>query len=236
MLEIIKAVLRWKHLKCFYEPMHKLYRLYSVPHRRRLLRRRGPEVLADLAQIFKKHSLHIFAAYGTLLGFTREHGFIAHDEDMDFGVMPGTVSPQRLLRILLEEESGFTVKFIYKYHDHVIEFKVVYKEIPIDFFFFDRKDDHFLSHLLFYIPGKKYDEPNANSIREVTFAAIDQLKMKNVFGVDFPVPENDVEVLESLYGTSWRTPDKRWSDDKRPHIEDSTELGYLISLEEAYRL
>lgn len=236
MLELIKKVLRIGPLKFLYEPLHKLYRLYSVPHRRRILRKRGPEVLADLVEIFKRNSLPIFAAYGTLLGFIREKGFIAHDEDMDFGVMPNTVTPQELLHILLDKESGFEIKFIYKYRERVSEFKVVYKGIPMDFFFFDREGGHFLSHLLFYIPGKKYAEPNANTIREVTFAAVDRLKTINVLGVDFPVPENDVEVLESLYGASWKIPDKNWNDGKRPHIEESAELGYLITLDEAYSL
>ncbi len=236
MLELIKKVLRFGPFKVLYEPIHKLYRLYSVPHRRRVLRRCGPEVLKDLVRIFKIHSIPAFAVYGTLLGFVRENGFIEHDEDMDFGVMPDTMTPQELLRILLERETGFQVKFIYKYRDRVIEFKVVYKGIPIDFFFFDKEGEHFISHLLFYIPGKKYSQPNANTIREVQFAAIDELKTMEVLGVDFPVPKNELAVLESLYGQNWRTPDKNWSDNKRPHIEDSSELGYLITLEEAYAL
>ena len=236
MLEFIKKVLRLGPLRLLYEPMHKLYRLYSVPHRRRLLRKRGPEVLADLVHIAQKHSIPVFAAYGTLLGFVREKGFIAHDEDMDFGILPNAMTPQELLRILLERESGFEVRFIYKYRECVSEFKVVYKGIPIDFFFFDRDGEHFLSHLLFYLPGKKYAEPNANTIREVTFAAVNRLKKINVFGIEFPIPENEVEVLESLYGPTWRTPDKKWSDDKRPQIEESDELGYLITLDEAYLL
>jgi len=236
MLELIKKILRWGPFKFFYEPLHKLYRLYSVPHRRRLLRKRGPEVLADIACIAQKHSIPVFAAYGTLLGFVREKGFIAHDEDMDFGIMPDTMTPQELLRILLEQENGFDVKFIYKYRERVIEFKVVYKGIPMDFFFFDREDVHFISHLLFFVPGRKYVDPNANTIREVTFAAVDRLKTIKVFNIDFPVPENDIEVLQSLYGASWRTPDKKWSDDKRPKIEESKELGYLITLNEAYSL
>ena len=236
MLEFIKKILRRGPFKVFYEPMHKLYRLYSVPHRRRLLKKRGPEVLKDLARVFKEHSIPAFAAYGTLLGFVREKGFIGHDEDMDFGVLPDRMTPQELLHVLLDKETGFEVKFIYKYREQVIEFKVIYKGIPIDFFFFDREGEHFISHLLFYIPGKEYNEPNANSIREVQFSAIDELTTTKVLGVDFPVPKNDIDVLESLYGPNWRTPDKNWSDSKRPHIEDSEELGYLITLDEAYAL
>ena len=54
------AVGRW-----LYKPLRALYRLYSVPHRQRLLKRYGPEVLHDLAEIFKRHQIPAFAAYGT---------------------------------------------------------------------------------------------------------------------------------------------------------------------------
>lgn len=237
MLELIKRILKFGPFKIAYEPIHKIYRLYSVPHRRRILRRRGPEVLSDLAEIFARNHIQAFAAYGTLLGFVRENGFIAHDEDMDFGVMPGTLTPQELLRVFLEKEKGFEVKFLFKYKKRVVEFKVVYKGVPIDFFFFETRGDKFVSPLLFFIPGKHYDDPRANSIREVTFAAVEGLSTKRLFDrVDFPVPTNAEAVLESLYGTSWRVPDKKWNDNKRPHIEEAPELGYQISLAEAYAL
>ena len=43
-----------------YEPLHKLYRLYSVPHRRRMLQKRGTEVLAKISEVAKRRNLPIF--------------------------------------------------------------------------------------------------------------------------------------------------------------------------------
>ncbi len=43
------------------------------------------EMLVQLQEICKEHSLRMFACYGTLLGTVREGGFIAWDDDIDVG-------------------------------------------------------------------------------------------------------------------------------------------------------
>ena len=132
MKELVKKILKGSKLgRLIYEPLRKVYRLWAVPRRRRMLKKNGPQVLKDLAVIFKKHGIPAFAAYGTMLGFVRDHGFIAHDDDMDMGVLPGEWTPQRLLRVLLDEEKGFRVLFIFKFRDKVTEFKVEYKKILV---------------------------------------------------------------------------------------------------------
>ena len=87
MKRFIQKVLKSTKIgRIIYEPIHWTYRLYAVPHRRRLLRKYGPVALAGLAEIFKRRGIPAYALYGTLLGFTRDAGFIKHDDDMDFGV------------------------------------------------------------------------------------------------------------------------------------------------------
>lgn len=220
----------------FYKPLHALYRLYSVPHRQRLLKRYGPEVLADLAEIFKRHHIPAFAAYGTMLGFIRDHGFIPHDDDMDIGIMPNTVTPQQLLRILLEKERGFKILFIFKFREQVVEFKVEYKHIPVDFFFFEGDQEEVRCSLFFFKEEEHYPTPNANSIKILHLPPFKGITMVPVYGCDFPVLEDTENALAALYGATWRIPDKKWNDDKRPHIVEVPDFGYSISLEEAYRL
>ena len=161
------------------------------------------------------------------------HGFIAHDDDMDIGVLPGEWTPQRLLRVLLDEEKGFRVLFIFKFRDKVTEFKVEYKKIPIDFFFYEQTDTECLSHLYFFVEGVKYPSPNANSMKVVHTPKFDGIEWIKVFEGEFPVLKNPERYLAALYGEGWRVPDKGWHDDKRPHIEAIDEFGYSITLDEA---
>ena len=234
MKELVKKILKGSKLgRLIYEPLRKVYRLWAVPRRRRMLKKNGPQVLKDLAVIFKKHGIPAFAAYGTMLGFVRDHGFIAHDDDIDIGVLPGEWTPQRLLRVLLDEEKGFRVLFIFKFRDKVTEFKVEYKKIPIDFFFYEQTDTECLSHLYFFVEGVKYPSPNANSMKVVHTPKFDGIEWIKVFEGEFPVLKNPERYLAALYGEGWRVPDKGWHDDKRPHIEAIDEFGYSITLDEA---
>ena len=61
MKEFIKKLLKSCAIgRLVYEPMHKLYQLYSIPHRKRMLRKYGREVLAHLAEILEKHKIPAF--------------------------------------------------------------------------------------------------------------------------------------------------------------------------------
>lgn len=236
MKELIKKILKLPVFQFMYEPVHKLYRLYSVPARRRRLKKYGPQVVRDLANIFDRWNIPAFAAYGTMLGFVRDGGFISHDDDMDIGVMPGTMSPQEVLRILLEKERGFKPLFIFKYKENVVEFKVEYRKIPIDFFFYTGEKNEVLSPLFFYEADKTYPSVNANSIKIVHLPLFKGIKKIDIFGCKFPVLDDTENALAALYGEGWRVPDKGWNDAKRPHIVAVDDFGYSISLNEAYAL
>ena len=221
------ALGRW-----LYGPLHKCYRFYSVPHRRRVLRKNGMAVLAHLAEVIEKHKIPAFAAYGTLLGFVRDNGFIPHDDDIDLGVLPGDWTPSRLLKVLLEEEKGFSFMFAFSYNDRVTEFKLRYGGVSIDFFFYEDDGDKFYAGSYHYFPDVSYPAPNANSAQRVCEPRIEKLDKICVYGVNFPVPANTEHVLEQLYG-NWRVPDTNWDDNKHPGIEDLPGYAYSISLEEA---
>ena len=237
MKELIKKFLKkYWFGRIIYEPLHKLYRLWAVPRRRRILRKNGPAVLKRLAEVFEKHGIPAVATYGTMLGFVRDHGFIAHDDDIDIGVMPGEWTPQRLMRVFLEQEKDFRVICALKFRDYVTEFKVKYLDVPVDFFFYEDTGSEFLCPLCFFHADVEYPAPNANSVRIVHSPRFEGITHIPVFGIEFPVMGNYKQMLVALYGESWNVPDKSWNNDKRPHIEDVDELGYSISLEEAMKL
>lgn len=235
MKEFVKKMLKSCALgRVVYEPLHWLYRLYSVPHRKRMLRKHGAKVLRHLVEVVEKHQIPVFAAYGTLLGFYREGGFLRHDDDIDLGVMPGEWTPKRLLKVLLEDESGFTFLFAFSYDGRVTEFKLQYGGVPIDFFFYEDDGEKFFAGSYHFYPEVKYPAPNANSAQRVVEPRITSLDKLNVYGVEFPVPANTEYVLEKLYG-NWRVPDTNWNDNKHPGIENLPGFAYSITKEEAMR-
>lgn len=235
MKEAVKKMLKSSSVgRLVYEPIHKLYRLYSVPHRRRMLRKHGKEVLVHLAEVIERHKLPVFAAYGTLLGFVREGGFLSHDDDIDLGVLPGEWTPRKMLKVLLEEEEGFTFMFAFSYNGKVTEFKLQYDGVPIDFFFYEDDGAKFFAGSYHFYPDVKYPAPNANSAQRVVEPRIVGLDKINVYGIEFPVPANVEYVLEKLYG-NWRVPDKNWDDNKHPGIEDLPGFAYSVTVEEAMK-
>ena len=199
-----------------------------------MLRKYGKGVLAHLGEVLKKHNIPAFAAYGTLLGFVRENGFLKHDDDIDLGVLPGEWTPQRLLKTLLEDEVGFSYLMGFSYDGRVTEFKLQYGNVPIDFFFYEDDGKKFFAGSYHFFTDVKYPAPNANSAQRVCEPRIERLETITVYGIDFPVPANAELVLEKLYG-NWRVPDTNWNDNKHPGIEDLPGFAYSVSKEEAMK-
>ena len=235
MKELLKKTLKSCAIgRLVYEPIHRLYRLYSVPHRKRMLKKYGRDALAHLAEVIEKHHIPAFAAYGTLLGFVRDNGFLPHDDDMDIGILPGAWTPQRLLKVLLEEDEGFSFLFAFSYNGRVTEFKLQYGEVPIDFFFYEDDGENFFTGSYHYLPNVEYPTPNANSAQRVCETRIESLSKIKVYGIDFPIPANSERVLECLYG-NWRVPDENWNDNMYPGITDLPGFAYSITKEEAMK-
>ena len=235
MKEVVKELLKSCSLgRLLYGPLHRMYQLYSIPHRKRILRKYGRDVLAHIAYVIEKHKIPAFAAYGTLLGFVRDKAFIPDDDDIDLGVLPGEWTAQRLLRVLLDEESDFSFLFAFSYNGRVTEFKLQYKKVPIDFFLYEDDGKKFFAGSYHYNPNVGYPTPNANSAQRVCEPRIETLDKIKIYGIEFPVPSNAEYVLESLYG-DWRVPDSNWDDNKHPGIEDLPGYAYSITKEEALK-
>lgn len=235
MKESIKKMLKSCALgKAIYEPLHKLYRLYSVPHRRRVLQKRGKEVLADLIAIFKKHGIPGYAACGTLLGFVRDGGFMPHDDDIDVAILPGEWTPNRVLRTMLGE--GFEYVFGFSHAGMLDEFKMRWKGVPIDFFFYEDDGEHFNSAVYYYSPDVKYPSPNANTVMIFPEMRFKKLTTIKVYGIDVPVPDPPEKACEDHFGPTWDIPQAGYDGSKNTRLRRLTDFGYSITKEEALAL
>jgi len=232
MREFVKKVLKSSALgQIVYEPLHKLYRLYSVPARRRVLKRVGKEVLADMVRVVDKYGIPAFPSCGTLLGFVRDGGFMPHDDDMDWSVIPGEWTPTRILKTFLDE--GYEYVFGFTYGGKLREFKLRRFGLPIDFILFDDDGEHFNEHVFYYFADRKYPTPRANTVKLFPQKRFFELTRMEMYGVSVPVPKDAEAVCADHFGSSWNVPNAKYNGEANARLVELPDYGYSVTKEEA---
>jgi phosphorylcholine metabolism protein LicD len=145
--------------------------------------------LLDFKRVMTQHKLQFGLIYGTLLGAIREGDFIEHDEDTDLFLL--LEDQERILDTLFElRKIGFEVG---RYNGELLT--VTRDGEYIDIYFFKKRAFH-------------TRECDGYVIKE---HFLTQLEEYPFLGEIFLVPHNPEELLVSLYGESWRIPDKEGS-------------------------
>ena len=219
-----------------YPLIQRWYRRYSVPRARKRLHTYGYDVLRTVDDVATRHNVPYFASYGTLLGFVRDGGFIAHDEDIDFGVLAGQMTPVQLLDIFLKQETGFEFVRALEFKNRITEVTIRHKRIIVDFFFYERDGDRTFVASYYWEPTRDYPSARENSVRLIYQATVTQLTRLTIHGVDVSVPVNSEELLVSQYGPNWRIPDPNWNNENHPGIVKQDGYGYSAGLERVYEL
>lgn len=204
----IKKLLR--NIKIIYIPYKKI-KIYLVNRKRNLkLQKKGYKVLSDVTTMLKSEKYNIFCAYGTLLGFIRDKGFIAHDCDIDMGIIPTELfdwdkfdKNMNKIGMKLDHQyvmdSGEIAERTYKKDD-----------VSIDFFIYmENKEKNIMYSYVFY----KEDENEDTDIRKIRISEapiIKEIKYEKIHGILVPIIENNIEYLEKVYGPSWNVPDPNY--------------------------
>ena len=217
--------------RMLYPFLHWAYRLYAVPHRRRLLRKRGPGVLAKTVEVFTKNGIFAYATSGTLLGLVRDHKFISSDDDLDFGFLADRISARDVLKIFID--NGFGYMFGWKYKGELTVFKLVYDGVPIDFYAYMPYENRRIAHSYYWDEKEHYPDTTANSLLGVRYPQITDVTFVEAYGVQVPVPANYDEVLVTNYGKGWKVPDPSWTPSDIEQPLKMPEFGYSVTLEEA---
>lgn len=85
--ELVKRNLKTSRLgRIVYEPLNRIWRLYSIPMARHNLHKKGYELLSEIDTLMVKNDIPYYCEAGTLLGLVRDKGFIRHDDDIDLSV------------------------------------------------------------------------------------------------------------------------------------------------------
>lgn len=173
------------------------------------IRRFGYEAVSLIDEAAQRVGAPYCAFYGTLLGFIRDKGFIPHDMDMDFAIMPDSKKVSSLFYAL--ESLGFYFERYILIDGKLKEFSMRYKEISIDFFLRYYLDE---AKRMF----KSYGERVGDYWIVVVTPVPTRLIPYEIKGVKTMIPENFDEILTACYG-NWHIKVKDWDDRKSPLVQ-----------------
>lgn len=189
--------------------------LYNI--RQNLYFRRNSKKLFSLIdEALKEKGLFYWLEYGTLLGAMREHDFIKHDTDMDFGMMYSdheyvpTAMVVKGIKLFAQEFVESRSALIQKY---------IYKGIIFDVYFYEISEDNDTRTCYsFYNIGKyrRSDKKRERGVKKLTYPHSGF--EKTVFlGRNVNIPANTDTYLRLLYGDNYMNPDPKFEYEKNPN-------------------
>ena len=154
--------------------------------------------IKDIQRVLEKEKF-IFC-FGTLLGIVRDNKILGRDLDIDIGVLVESEKDIAKIRNLLvlngyKQHVRFTVDTV------GINQEAFFKNrVNIDVSYFFLKNERYITYLL-YEKDKvlMFDIGNKFSIKKICY--------KNMM---INVPSNAESVLENIYGSDWRIPNKSY--------------------------
>lgn len=134
---------------------------------------------------------------GTLLGFIRERDFIAHDHDMDLGMLINDLTPELIQSMV---SHGFRLDGVRGTPDNGLEYTFEKNNELLDIFFFYKRGNQ-LWHSAWL--KKKY---------QINFI-YDQFEIRPALfhGIDVWIPDAAEIFLEKKYGPGWIQKETSWS-------------------------
>lgn len=210
---IIKKTLPYK---IYLKRQNKKYS-ERITYHKRYFDAENKDMLQAYCNALNKAGVKFWLEFGTLLGYYREHGFIAHDMDVDTGTyFENAAIVQKSL-----ENAGFKLVREYKvWGDGGMEQCYLYKHITIDVFYF-RKDDNKMYCNSFYVLDNvsiAVNKPIPFGVKRIEVPLMDYVPAK-FYDCDVFVPEETDRYLRVHYGDDYMTPNPNYDNKK-----DSTNI------------
>jgi len=198
----------------------KMYVKYiSLKNRKRkqlenmYFKKEGLELLQHFSDVLNAEKIMFWLDFGTLLGYYREHDFIAHDDDIDIGAH---IEDAPKIREALEKSGFELVKHFHTVKDNNLEECYRYKHTLIDIFYFQPEGKNMYCYIYFpYNEGffpKHYEkgEKRPYKVDKVTVfvESFDSVLFKDI---KVNVPHNIENYLAEHYGDDYMTPNPKFS-------------------------
>lgn len=203
-------------------------RTEAINERKQLrIQTNGCQLIAATQNLLQREGIEAFADFGTLLGLIREGQLLAHDIDIDLGVIVTDELDVTRTRVAMER-FGFRVWREYFRGNETVEASFRLRGIKVDINYY-RADVETARTWLFYRDPEKTYGPRERDIVEMTYSPIREMSTILVNGAEIIVPANAEQLLAEKYGPSWRTPDKDWVYWRSPAATPINDDGSFIT-------
>lgn len=197
--------------------IHKLYWKcwhYSYNYRQQMkiskFQKDGLCMLRAFAEALNNEGIVFWLDFGTLLGYYREHSFIRHDNDLDFGAY--IEDAQRIKNAL--EKNGFElVRNYWVEGEDGIEHCFKYRASTVDVFYYTKKGNELVGCSFLPIDGVQLNKTIRFRVMEFV-QPYTGLKRDEFLGVNVNVPVDTDLYLRSNYGSGYMTPDPNFNSEK----------------------
>lgn len=188
----------------------------------------GLSLIEFVQELLREYDICSFADFGTMLGIIREGRLLAHDLDVDIGVILNEPFDIHRVRVAMER-NGFTLWRQYINGEQVVEESYKLNGLKVDFNYYQISDNCSKTWLFYKKPEYKYQANNQRHIVEMTYSPIREMQTVNIDGHQIVIPLNAEQLLEEKYGASWKTPDKGWIYWQSPAAIPLEDIGHFIT-------
>ncbi len=177
----------------------------------------GLETLQQADKAFRSVGAKLFLDFGTLLGAYRDKKFIPYDFDLDVGCLYDAI-PENIPDVM--EAYGFKhKKQVYlKEMGLIVEDVYIYKGVQMDIFYYFKKNTDLYCYLARRHETKPPEKANSSDGFPCKLSWVDATEFSEYefLGHKFFMPDNTPKWLEDIYGASYMTPQKKWSEFAQP--------------------
>ena len=169
----------------------------------------GTELLQNFARNLNNNNILFWLEFGSLLGYYREHDFIKHDCDIDFGIYLQDADKTR--KVL--ENAGFKLIHQFIASDGGLEECYKYKHTSIDIFYFrEDKDRLYCNSFMPRYPLliQKLIRSHRYLVKRIDIPKQEFIK-DEYKGAIINVPTDCVKHLKMHYGETFMTPNPNFN-------------------------